>query len=458
MKRLFVRDKQFYSVLATLTFTLALQNLITFGVNLADNVMVGGYSQAALNGVAIVNQIQFLLQMVCTGIVNGITVLAAQYWGQRNVPPIRRIFTVGFWIGIAFAAALTLVGFFAPKWLLSLLTDEPAAITEGAKYLRIVCFTYGLFTVSTLLLGMLRSVETVKIGFIVSAMSLVVNICLNYCLIQGNLGFPELGVRGAAIATLASRALEFLVVVLYTLFSDRKIRYRLSDLLHWDNTYAKDFFRSGLPLVLSNTSWGIAMTIQTAIIGRLGEAAISANSIATTIFQVVSVLVYALASASGVVIGKTVGEGRIETVKQYAVTLQILYLIVGLITSLALFSVRNWIVSLYSVTEESAELARSFILVLCVTVIGTAYQMSALSGIVSAGGQTRFVLFNDLIFMWGIVLPVSLLSAFVFKWSSLFTFICLKSDQVLKCAVAVVKVNRFRWIRVLTRPREQTEE
>ena len=450
----FVRDKKFYAALASLSAVIALQNLITFGVNLADNVMIGGYSQAALNGVTIVNQIQFLLQMFAGGVANGMVVLAAQYWGRRSVEPIKRIFTVGFWLGIAFSAALTAVAFFFPEWSLSLLTNESAAIAEGAQYLKIICFSYCIFTVSTLLLGILRSVETVRIGFYVSLLSLFVNIGLNYCLIYGHFGFSPLGVRGAAIATLASRIVEFAVIVGYVLFLDKKIRLRLRDLFVLHAAYARDFFRSGLPLVLSNTSWGIAMSVQTAIIGRLGEAAISASSIATTIFQVVTVLTYGVATASGVVIGKTVGEGRIDDVKQYAKTLQVLYLIIGAVTSLALLGAKQFIVDLYKVTPESASLAHSFILILCVTVVGTSYQMPALTGIVSGGGETKFVLYNDIIFMWCIVLPVSMVSAFVLKLPSTVTFACLKSDQILKCAVAAVKVNRYRWIRVLTRPAE----
>ena len=450
----FVKDKKFYAALASLSAVIALQNLLTFGVNLADNIMVGGYSQAALNGVTIVNQIQFLLQMFASGVANGMVVITSQYWGQRNIEPIKRIFAVGFWLGIAFSVCLTVAAFLMPEQLLSLLTNEAPAIAEGAAYLKIICFSYCIFTISTLLLGILRSVETVKIGFYVSLLSLFINIGLNYCLIYGHYGFPELGVRGAAIATLISRIVEFIVVVVYALFLDRKIRLRLRDLFILHASYARDFFRSGLPLVLSNTSWGIAMSIQTAIIGRLGEAAISASSIATTIFQVVTVLAYGIATASGHVIGKTVGEGRIDDVKQYAKTLQILYLIIGVITSLALFGAKQFIVDLYKVTPESASLAHSFILILCVTVIGTSYQMPALTGIVSGGGETKFVLYNDIIFMWCIVLPVSIVSAFVLKLPSTVTFACLKSDQILKCAVAVVKVNRYRWIRVLTRPTE----
>ena len=160
---------------------------------------------------------------------------------------------------------------------------------------------------------------------------------------------------------------------------------------------------------------------------------------------------YGSANASGVIIGKTVGEGDIPRVKAYSKTLQIIYLIIGVATGAVLFSSQNFIISLYSITPETDTLARQFIGILSITVIGTSYQVACLTGIVTGGGDTRFVLINDLIHQWLIVIPASFLSAFVFHAPIWVTFLCLKSDQILKCFVAVVKVNRYRWIRVLTR-------
>ena len=193
------------------------------------------------------------------------------------------------------------------------------------------------------------------------------------------------------------------------------------------------------------------MSVQTAILGRLGEETIAANSIATTIFQVVTVLSYGSASASGVVIGKAVGEGDIPRVKAYARTLQIIYIFIGLLTAAVLWLCKDVIVGFYSITEETKALTFQFITVLCVTVVGTSYQCACLTGIVTGGGDTKFVLINDLIHQWLIVIPAAFFCAFVFHGPLWVTFACLKSDQILKCFVALVKVNRFRWIKVLTR-------
>lgn len=449
--KLFVRDKGFYKTFLSMTGILALQNLITCAVNLADNVMIGGYSQTAMSGVAIVNQIQFLLQMLMLGTGGAIGVLGSQYWGKKELAPVRKATSIGLVFGFAFAAIMMALVLIFPRQALGLLTNEEAVIAEGIKYLRIICFSYIFFAITQNLLSALRSVETTWIGFVVNSIALVVNIVLNYGLIEGNLGLPEMGVEGAAIATLSARIVEFIVVVIYVLCIDKKIRWRPKHLFRMDKLMLADYVRVGLPLILANGIWGIAMSVQTAILGRLGDDAIAANSIATTLFQVVSVVCYASGNASAVVIGKTVGEGDVPRVKAYAKTLQVIYLVIGLLTGAILFSSTDLIVSLYDVTSTADKLAREFIAVLSISVIGTSYQCACLTGIVTGGGDTKFVLINDLIHQWLVVIPSAFLSAFVFHWPIWVTFLCLKSDQILKCFVAVVKVNRYKWIHKLTR-------
>lgn len=313
-----VKDTRFYTTFFRLTGTIALQNLIVFSVNLADNIMLGAYGETSLAGVALVNQIQFLLQMIVMGVGEGIIVLSAQYWGKGQTGPIRRTVGIGLWCGVLASLALAAVVFLFPSAVLGLLTNDASLIAEGVKYLRIICFTYPLFAVTNVLLCSLRGVETVRIGFLVSLTTLVINTCLNYILIYGHFGAPRLGVRGAAIATLAARAVECLVTILYVRFRDEKLSFRLADVFRLDKGIGRDYFRSGAPVILSNASWGIAMAIQTAILGHLGKTAVTANSIATTVFQILTVLSYGAASASAVLIGKTVGEGKLDKVRQYA--------------------------------------------------------------------------------------------------------------------------------------------
>lgn len=446
------KDTGFYKAFFTMTITLALQNLIVFGVNLADSVMMGAYSESALSGVSICNNVQFFLNMAATGISAGMTVIASQYWGQNETKPIRRVSAVGMWLGIIFTLLIFAFAAFVPEFLVRLFTDKQAVIEQALPYLSIIKYTYLIYTVSTILLAILQSVETVKIGFFVSLSSFALNIILNYMLIYGKFGAPMLGIRGAAIATLISRAVELIVTVFYIFFVDKKLRLKLGDFFKIEASMVKDYFKTGSPLMLSNVSWGLAMSIQGAIIGRLVESAIAANSIATTLFQVATVICYASSNSARVLIGKTVGENTsMDIIKRRAKNLQLIFLAIGIASSLILLFTKNIIIGFYNVTPEALDITSQFIWVLCVTIIGTSYEAPSLCGIVSGGGETSFVLKNDLIFMWLIVLPLSALSAFVFKFPVVVTFACLKADQVLKCAVAAVKVNKFNWVRTVTR-------
>lgn len=447
-----IKDSAFYKAFFVMTLTMAMQNLIVFGVNLADSVMMGAYSETALSGVGICNNIQFFLNMAASGIASGMTVIASQYWGKKEKKPIYKVSAVAIWISIAFSVLIFGFAAIAPETLIRLFTDKEAVIEQAVLYLDIIKHTYLMFALTTVMLAILRSVETVKIGFYVSLSSFAINILLNYMLIYGRFGAPEMGIRGAALATLVSRAIELAVVVVYILLIDKKLKMKLRDLFATDKQMFKDYFKTGLPLMMSSVSWGIAMSIQGAIIGRLIESAIAANSIATTIFQVATVICYASSNVACVLIGKTIGENKpLELIKRRSKNLQLLFLLIGVVSSGILLLTKNLIIDFYNATPQTVEITNQFIWVLAVTIIGTAYEAPSLCGIVSGGGDTSFVLKNDIIFMWLIVLPLSFLSAFVFRLPVVVTFACLKADQVLKCAVAVVKVNKFNWIKKVTK-------
>ena len=448
------RDRQFYRQIARLTGFIAVQNVIACLVGLADNVMIGAYAQDALSGVALANQVQFLLQMIAGGLGDGMAVITAQYWGTRRLEPIRRVLS----IALVFALGVGLLFFgmarFAPESVLSLLTGDAAAIAQGAAYMRIIAYSYLFFCTTMVFLAAQRSIENVGIGILASVSALGINIFFNWLLIFGNLGFPRLGARGAALATLLSRVVECGVCLAYTYRVDRKLAVAFRCFFRLDRTLLRDFRRYGTPVVLACGSWGIAMLIQTAVLGHLGSDAIAANAIANSLFQVITVVAYGISSASGVMVGKIVGSGDLRKLREYVQTLQWLYVGIGLLSSAILYLCKNWILSLYAVSPEAMGMANSFMIVLSVTIIGTAYQNPSLTGIVRGGGNTKFVFYNDLIFMWGIVLPASILAAFVFRLNPVIVFCCLKADQVLKCFVAIWQVNSYRWVRKVTRESE----
>lgn len=446
-----LKDGCFYKTFFRLFAIVALQNIIVFSVNLADSLMLGTYSEVAMSGVSLANQVQFLLQCSVGGVGNGLSVIASQYWGKKQTDPIKKIFSCALWSGVVLSGILSVAVLLFPSGILGILSNESEIVAAGAEYIRIMAWTYIIFGITTVLTALMRSVESVAIGFVSSVLALVVNISLNYGLIYGHFGMPEMGAKGAAWATFASRVIELLAVLVYALFVDKKLGLKIKDFFIVKKTYLKDYLKAGLPLVGSGSSWGIAMSVQTAIIGRLGAAAIGANAIASPIFQLVAVLYTSSSNAASVIIAKTVGEGDVPRVKRYAKKLQIIFVITGLVSCGGMFLMKNAVIGMYNVAEDTRALAEVFINILAFTVIGSAYEAPSLCGIVSGGGNTKFVFCNDLVFMWGLVLPMSILSAFVFHWPVAVTFFILKADQIAKCFVAVPKVNRFKWMRKLTR-------
>ena len=284
MDSFFTKDKQFYKTLFSLFIVIALQNLVAYSVNMLDNIMLGSYSQSALSGAATVNQIFFLVNQAALAIGNAFVAIASQYWGKRQTEPIRHYVGVAMSFSLIVAFVILVLCSMIPERILGLFTTAPEIIEQGCAYLGLLKWTFVLFMVSNLLICALRSVETVKISFAISVVSLITNGIINYTLIFGHFGFPEMGVRGAAVGTLTSRILELLIVVWYLVKKDEKLRLfdgGIRGILP-DRETVWHYACVAAPILLSSVVWSISVPMQTAILGHLSADAIAANSVATT--------------------------------------------------------------------------------------------------------------------------------------------------------------------------------
>ncbi len=448
--RLLTRDRSFYRTLIALAIPISLQNLITFAVGFADNLMIGRLGDNAISGVYVGGQVQTVVQMFIGGVEGAILILAAQYWGKKDTESIRRVVSIGVKLAAAVGFAFSLVTVLFPGFIIGLFTKEAGVIAEGTVYLQIVGFTYLFFSVSQVMIASMRSVETAKIGLYISIMALIVNVGLNYVLIFGKLGLPALGVRGAAVATLISRVLEASVSVGYVFIADRKLKLGLKDLLRTDRQLLRDFIKYGLPIIGGQVVWSVNMLANTKIMGVYSAGVMAAVSITGMLHNLIYVWMNGLSSAVGIITGKTVGAGQYEKMKEYARTVQVIFLMVGVLSGGIVLLARDGFVSLYDVTPEALSFSREFINVISVTIVGTCYQAACLFGLVKSGGDISFVFKNDTIFVFLVVLP----SAIICQWlgaPAWVVFAALKCDQILKCFVAVVKINRFNWMKNLTR-------
>ena len=445
------RDKDFYKSFFSLALVLILNNVIVLSVNLVDNIMLGNFSEAALSGATACNQLQFIFQQLILGVGSTMVMMGSQHWGQRNTSAVKKLASGALICGLVIGFLMFLLATLMPRSLLMIFTDSEPIIEEGLKYLNIIKYTYPIFALTNVLLPTLRAVESVRIGFAVSLFTLVTNISLNYVLIFGKLGFSSMGSEGAAIATLVARAVELIVVLVYLAFIDKKLKWNIRDLGKIEFSVFKAFLITCLPLVITDGLFGVSTSLQTAILGHMNEEAIAANSVASTLYQLLKVASIGSAGAAAVIIGKTIGEGKLDKTKEYAKTMQLIFVGIGILTGTVLFFLRTPIIAAYSgISDEAKELADGFLIVLSVTGIGTAYQMPTNTGIIRGGGDSKYVLIMDLISIWGIVLPLSFLAAFVFGWHPVAVIACLNADQVFKALPAVIKCNRFKWIKKLT--------
>ena len=204
----FSKDPVFYRSFFKLMAVIALQNLVAYSVNMLDNMMLGSYSQNTLSGAATVNQIFFIVNQIALSIGNALIAIGSQYWGSHQTKPIRKVTKVALLFSLIIAVLIVCVCIEFPEKLIGIFTTSPEIIKEGSAYLYVIQWTFILFMISNLLMAMLRSVEIVKIAFYISVISLLVNGGINYVLIFGRFGAPEMGIKGAAIGTLMARILE----------------------------------------------------------------------------------------------------------------------------------------------------------------------------------------------------------------------------------------------------------
>lgn len=453
---MFTKDKSFYKNLIALAIPISLQNLITFAVNFADNLMVGTLGDSAISGVYMGNQLQTVVQMFIGGVSGAMLILSAQYWGRKDTDSIKKIIAIATKLALAVGVVFTAVSVLFPAQIINIFTSDASVIAEGAVYLRIVGISYIFFCVAQVFISAMRSVETAKIGLYISFIALFVNVILNYAFIFGVGTFiPAMGIKGAAIATLISRIVEAAIAVYYVRFVDKKLKLRFRELLPTDKLILKDFVKYGLPVIGGDVVWSVNTLANSAILGHFTAEVIAATSIVGMLHNMVYIWMTGMSSAVGIITGKTVGAGQYEKMKEYARTVQVMFLIVGLISGCVVQLLKVPFVSLYDVSPEAVHYSHQFINVISVTIIGTCYQAASLFGLVKSGGDISFVFKNDTIFVFLVVLPSAIIAKFLGA-PAWVVFACLKCDQILKCFVAVVKINRFNWMKNLTRNSDGT--
>ena len=451
------RDREFYRTIFKIAVPSAFQSLITFLVVVVDNIMVGrlggGENSFALAAVSQTNAITAFFTAALMGVVGGSAVLISQYWGKKDLARIKQVFSIVLMLCVGVALAVFAVAKIFPEALLGVVIKgaEPEVFPLAMQYFSLVVFSYIPYALTHSLVGMLKSVEVVKVTLYISIVSLFTNIGLNYVLIFGKLGLPAMGVRGAAIATVIARLIEMAIVWYYTFRVQKQIDIRPRDLLKPDRLLMKDYVRYGLPVAVVDVQWSFIGLLKAAIIGRLGASFMAAVNISDAMMQLGTMFTFALAGGACVVVGKTVGAGNIDKVKEYSKTIQIMFAVLGVVMAAIVILLRAPFIGLYGPGEYEFGLAMQMIFLGAISMIGTSYHAACFVGINRGAGDNAFVAKVDSICGWLVVLPCTMLAAFVLKLPLPFVYLSTRIDQCYKWIIAFFRLRGDKWIHNVTR-------
>lgn len=443
--------KDFFKIVFGLAFPIALQNLINTAVTTADVVMLGKVGETALSSGSLAGQVQFVMSLMIFGMTSGASVLTAQYWGKKEIQTIEKVFSMTLCLALSAGVLFFIASEFFPEQIMHIFSSETDVIEGGASYLRIVAFSYPMSAFCTGYLYLMRSIERAKIGTAVFACSLVANVLMNAVFIFGLLGMPALGVRGAALATLLSRCLEFALVVFYMWKINRQVRIRRTYFFRWDGLLLRDFLVLSIPVVLNETLWGAGMSANAAILGQLGSPVAAANSVVRVIRELVMVMSVGLSAATSVLVGKAIGEKRLTMAETYARRMVILSIGVTCCASLAMFSLRHVIAGALTLGPEAKDYLLFMLVVLAVYSLCQSVSCPVIVGVLRAGGDTRFGLILEGCALWVGSILMGWIGAFVLHLPVKGVFVLLMLDEFIKLPFAAWRYRSKVWLRDVTR-------
>lgn len=429
-----------------LAIPLALQNLIAFAVNMVDTLMLGQLGEVPLSASAQANQLFFIVTLAVGGVVGGANVLIAQAWGRKDVDTIHRVLAYAYRVALAIALAATFAAIFLPALVMGLFSPDAAVVTEGAAYLRMVGISYLFYALTTITTGALQAVHTVDISMLASGAAMAINICLNAVLIFGLLGFPPLGIMGAAIATLVARICEFCLVLSYVAFKENKLYIRIQKLLPLDRSLARSFFRTSLPVIANELFWALGEAALAVLMGRMGTPMVAANSICAVASQFASVFCRGVTAAACIIVANTIGAEKFADIPLQKRYFQRLAVMLGLLAGLVILAVRPLLLRLYNVDAITLDYAGQIMLVEAAIQVFRYSQLMNMMGILRGGGDVRFAMINDLVFLWGFTVPAGFLAGMVLHWPVPLVYFIIKFDQIIKIATSEIRLRRGKWI------------
>ena len=451
----YLGDREFYKKVLTIALPVSAQQLITVGVNLMDTVMLSSMGDAQLSASALGGQFINLFQIFCMGIGMGASVLTSRYWGMGELPSLRKTVTIMLRFALFLSLFFTAATILAPETIMRIYTPEEEIISYGVLYLRWLIPTYLCIGLSLTCSIVLRTAGSVRIPLYSSIFAFFVNVFCNWVFIFGKLGAPRMEIAGAALGTLIARLFELAFICGHFFFRDQKIGYRLKNLFMKCGDLTREYFRICVPVLISDGLLALGNNAVAMVMGRIGKTFVAANSVTSIVQQLSSVLTQGISQASGIATGHVMGEGDMEKAQRQGYTFLWLGFVLGLLAAAVIMVMRTPIIDYYGVSDETKAIAWQLMNAISFIIVFQSMNSILTKGVLRAGGDTRFLMAGDILFLWVASIPFGIQAAFVFHWSPFWIYTMLKIDQIMKCVWCFFRLRSRKWMK---RIKTATEE
>ena len=453
--KLFKKEPAFYKTVFALALPIALQSLITIGVNMLDTIMVGELGEKALSATSLANSFITIYHIFCMGLGMGASVLVSRFWGMKSAHhdeeqasiALKQTVCLMLRLTIILAALFAIVTLIMPKTLMKMYTDDPDILDLGEIYFKWSVVTYFFLGTSLVTTIVLRSVGQVKLPLFVSIGAFFVNLLANYTFIFGKFGAPRMEVAGAALGTLIARLFEAGMILGYLFLRDKKILFKVRDIFMKTGSLLGEYIRISIPVLISDGILALGNNSVAMVIGHLGATFTAANAITSVTQQLSTVVIQGVSQAGAIVTGQTLGrEGKEKTVAQGWLFLGLGFAL-GTISAIFIMLASNPIINTYNVSLETKQIARQLMNSISLIIIFQATNSIMTKGVLRGGGDTKMLMITDNVFLWVVSIPLGILAGFVLKWPAFWIYFALKSDQVIKTIWCVFRLKSEKWIK-----------
>lgn len=445
-----LREPSFYRTLLTLSVPIMLQNLLASSLSFVDTIMIGQLGETEIAAVGIANQMFFLVILIFFGISSGASIFFSQFWGDKDLKSIHKTMGLAMSFGLLGSSIISVLSVGFPNQVMGVFSQDTEVITIGSQYLRIVGISY-VFTAITFINSFaLRSTGNPKLPLLVSAISMTTNALFNYLLIFGKFGFPAMGVRGAAIATAASRGLELFLLLLLSYTKKKPTVAPIREYFSFDRKFVKKFLNTVTPVIFNEIIWSLGMVMYKVVFARMGTGIIASANITEAIQSLFFVIFIGTGNGSAILIGNKIGEKKQEEARNYASGALVFGFILGLGVGILMSVAAPFIPLLYNVTPEIRGLATRSLLVLALLLPFKVYNMHMIVGVLRSGGDTRFCLFLEMIGVWLIGVPLALTGGFLLNLPIYFIYLIVGVEEFFKLFFGRRRFKTGRWLNDLT--------